>query len=55
MQKSHFLTLILLVALSCSQKSKDTAAPPGEDGGVAALTEDIAGLPLHTVQLPQGF
>lgn len=55
MQKSHFLTLILLVALSCSQKSKDTAAPPGEDGGVAAITEASAALPLHTVQLPQGF
>lgn len=55
MKKSHFLTLIILVTLSCSQKSKDTNAPPGEDGGVAAITEASAGLPLHTIRLPQGF
>lgn len=49
------LTLLFLVVLACSQKPKDADVPTGEDGGVAALTEASAKLPLNTIKLPEGF
>lgn len=49
------LTLLFLVVLACSQKPKDADVPAGEDGGVAAMTEASANLPLNTIKLPEGF
>lgn len=55
MKHVNIIGISILLILSCSQKSKETQAPVGDDGASAAITEASATLPLNTIKLPAGF
>lgn len=58
MNRANAIPLIILMTLSCSQSPKNETGAPldtSNDGGVAAITEASAALPLNTIKLPPGF
>jgi glucose/arabinose dehydrogenase len=54
MMKAKIIPFLFLVFLACSQKAKE-AAPAGDDGAIAAITEASTKLPLNSIKLPAGF
>lgn len=55
MKKAKIIPVLFLVFLACSQKPKEETPAAGDDGGMAAITDASAKLPLNAIKLPAGF